>query len=148
VFERFTELARMVMGSARDEAASLNHHYIGTEHLLLGLLREEEGLAARVLASFGVELVVVRRDVERIVGRGDEPVPPGVLLPRTPRMDDIIELSNAESETMGHPLTGTEHLLLGLVREGNGVANVILADLGVPGESIRQEIYRLLSGPH
>jgi ATP-dependent Clp protease ATP-binding subunit ClpC len=138
----------MVMGSARDEAARLNHHYIGTEHLLLGLLREEDGLAARVLFSFGIELGVVRRDVERIVGRGDEPVPSDVRLPLTPRMNDIIELSNAESELRGHPLTGTEHLLLGLVREGNGVANVILADLGAPGESIRQEIDRLLSGPN
>ena len=124
----------------------MKHHYIGTEHLLLGLLRESEGVASRVLTVVGVQVELVRRDVTRIVGLGDEPVRADEELPLTPRMENIVELANAEAETRGQLLTDTEHLLLGLVREGNGVANVILADLGVDGESIRRETDAFLPG--
>jgi ATP-dependent Clp protease ATP-binding subunit ClpC len=147
VFEGFTQDASAVFSSGRGEAAEMKHHYIGTEHLLLGLLRESQGVASRVLTLLGVEVEVVRRDVARIVGLGDEPVGLDEELPLTPRMENIVELAKAEAATRGQPLTDTEHLLLGLVREGNGVANVILADLGSAGEMIRQETDRFLPGP-
>jgi ATP-dependent Clp protease ATP-binding subunit ClpC len=142
-----TVCARRVFECARDEAAAMKHHYIGTEHLVLGLLRESEGVASRVLTVVGVDVELIRRDVTRmIVGLGDEPVGVDEELPLTPRMENIAELANAEAETRGQPLTDTEHLLLGLVREGKGVANVILADLGVDGETIRRETDRFLPG--
>jgi ATP-dependent Clp protease ATP-binding subunit ClpA len=146
VVENLTERARQVFVLADDEARRLNHAYIGTEHFLLGLLGDEEGLAGRVLRSFGVELERTRSDVARIVGPGDEAVPLGSL-PLTPRMETIIELSRAEAETAGRQMVGTEHLLLGLAREGNGVANVILLDYGTSSEEIRARVHDVVSGP-
>jgi ATP-dependent Clp protease ATP-binding subunit ClpC len=146
VFEGFTERARQVFVLADDEARRLRHAYIGTEHLLLGLVREEEALAARVLASFGVEIDRLRSDVVRIVGLGDEDVPPEAL-PLTPRMDAIVELSRAEAQSTDRQVVGTEHLLLGLAREGHGVANVILFEYGVRSDDIRERVTELLSGP-
>ena len=145
MFERFTERARQVVVLAQDEACALRHHYIGTEHLLVGLLREDEGLAARVLKSFGVTVDGVRAEVDRVVGRGDEPVIDRI--PFTPRMEDILELSLREALALGHDYIGTEHLLLGLARENYGVATRILDNFGADAEKIRNETTRMLSGP-
>src|SRR5688572_19114068 len=145
VFERFTERARQVVVLAQDEARGLKHNYIGTEHILLGLLREEEGLAARILELFGIGIEDVRGQVERIVGRGDEPTVG--QLPFTPRAKKVLELSLREALKMGHNYIGTEHILLGLVRENEGVAARILLDFGADAESIRNEVIRMLSGP-
>jgi ATP-dependent Clp protease ATP-binding subunit ClpC len=146
VFEGFSERARQVFVLADDEARRLGHAYIGTEHLLLGLVREEESLAARVLSSFGVDVDRLRSDVVRIVGLGDEDVP-SERLPLTPRMDTILELSKAEAQSADRQVVGTEHLLLGLVREGNGVANLILFQYGVSSDDIRARVVGLVSGP-
>jgi ATP-dependent Clp protease ATP-binding subunit ClpC len=145
VFERFSGPARNVFVLADDEARRLRHAYIGTEHLLLGLLREDDGLAARVLHGSRVGLEEVRRDVTRIVGLGDAEVPPGELA-LTPRMQTIVELSWAEAASTRHPVVGTGHLLLALAREGNGVANVILRDYGVASDDLRKAAIGLLSG--
>jgi ATP-dependent Clp protease ATP-binding subunit ClpC len=145
VFERFTGPARNVFVLADEEARRLRHAYIGTEHFLLGLLRETDGLAARVLHDSGVALEPVRFDVERIVGLGDEEVRAGEL-PLTPRMKAILELSQDEADRMRHPLVGTEHLLLALAREGNGVANVILHGYGVRSDDLRRTVVDLVSG--
>jgi ATP-dependent Clp protease ATP-binding subunit ClpA len=144
VFERFTERARQVVVLAQDEARELKHNYIGTEHLLLGLLREEQGLAARVLESLDVTLGEVRAQVERIIGRGDE-VHTGQI-PFTPRAKKVLELSLREAMALKHNYTGTEHLLLGLVRENEGVAALILLDFGADAELIRDTVLSLLSG--
>jgi ATP-dependent Clp protease ATP-binding subunit ClpC len=144
VFERFTERARQVIVLAQAEARALKHNYIGTEHLLLGLLREEEGLAARVLASFGVTLEEVRADVARIVGQGEEVE--GGQIPFTPRAKKILELSLREALDLGHNYIGTEHLLLGLLREGEGVAVRILIDVGAAPGAIRDQLVLSLSG--
>jgi ATP-dependent Clp protease ATP-binding subunit ClpC len=145
MFERFTERARQVVVLAQDEARSLRHNYIGTEHLLLGLLREEEGLAARVLGELGVELEAVRAQVGRVVGEGEE-ITTGQI-PFTPRAKKVLELALRESRALGHQYIGTEHILLGLVRENDGVAARILLDLGVDAETIREAVGRLLLGP-
>jgi hypothetical protein len=145
VFERFTERARQVVVLAQDEARALKHNYIGTEHILLGLLREEEGLAARILELFGIGIEDVRGQVGRIVGWGDEPTVG--QLPFTPRAKKVLELSLREALKMGHNYIGTEHVLLGLVRENEGVAARILVDFGADAESIRNEVIRMLSGP-
>ena len=145
MFERFTERARQVFVLADDEARRLGHAFIGTEHLLLGLLLEEEALTARALGSFGVEIDRLRADVVRMVGLGDEEVPPDAL-PLTPRMETIIDLSEAEAQAFGRELVGTEHLLLGLAREGNGVANLILFQYGVSSDDIRARVLDLVSG--
>jgi len=144
MFERFTERARQVIVLAQAEARALKHNYIGTEHLLLGLLREEEGLAARVLASFGVTLEAVRAEVARIVGQGHEVE--GGQIPFTPRAKKILELSLREALDLGHNYIGTEHLLLGLLREGEGVAVRILLDVGAAPGAIRDELLLLLGG--
>jgi ATP-dependent Clp protease ATP-binding subunit ClpC len=144
VFERFTERARQVIVLAQAEARALKHNYIGTEHLLLGLLREEEGLAARVLASVGVTVEEVRAQVARIVGQGDEVE--GGQIPFTPRAKKILELSLREALDLGHNYIGTEHLLLGLLREGEGVAVRILVDIGAAQDAIRDELLLLLTG--
>src|ERR1700675_2295674 len=120
LFERFTERARQVVVLAQDEARRLNHNYIGTEHILLGLLREEEGLAARVLKSLDVTPEQVRAQVARIVGQGSETVTGQI--PFTPRAKKVLELSLREALSLGHSYIGTEHVLLGLVRENDGVA--------------------------
>ena len=145
MFERFTERARQVVVLAQDEARALKHNYIGTEHILLGLLREEEGLAARVLDSLEITVEEVRAQVARIVGQGDE-VTTGQI-PFTPRAKKVLELALREALSLGHNYIGTEHILLGLVRENEGVAARILLDFDADAEKIRNEIIRMLSGP-
>ncbi len=145
MFERFTERARQVVVLAQDEARALKHNYIGTEHILLGLLREEEGLAARVLESLDITVEEVRAQVARIVGQGDE-VTTGQI-PFTPRAKKVLELALREALSLGHNYLGTEHILLGLVRENEGVAARILLDFDADAEKIRNEIIRMLSGP-
>jgi ATP-dependent Clp protease ATP-binding subunit ClpC len=144
VFERFTERARQVMLLAQDEAHGLKHSYIGTEHLLLGLLREEQGLGARVLAALDVTLVDVRAQVVRIVGEGHD-VTTGQI-PFTPSAKKVLELALREGLSLKHDYIGTEHILLGLVRVDEGVASQILNDLGADPERVRTEVIRLLSG--
>src|SRR3954449_1967840 len=145
MFERFTERARQVVVLAQEEARTLKHNYIGTEHILLGLLREEEGLAARVLESLDITVERVRAQVVRIVGQGDE-VTTGQI-PFTPRAKKVLELALREALSLGHNYIGTEHILLGLVRENEGVAARILLDFDADAEKIRNEIIRMLSGP-
>src|ERR1700753_1571694 len=145
MFERFTERARQVVVLAQEEARTLKHNYIGTEHILLGLLREEEGLAARVLESLDITVERVRAQVVRIVGSGEE-VTSGQI-PFTPRAKKVLELALREALSLGHNYIGTEHILLGLVRENEGVAARILLDFDADGEKIRNEIIRMLSGP-
>ena len=145
VYERFTEPARQVVVLAQDEARHLTHHHIGTEHLLLGLLRETEGVAARVLGALGLELEHVRTEVREIVGTGQEPVPGQI--PFTPRAKKVLELALREAMTLGHKDIGTEHLLLGLASAWEGVGARILLDAGADQERIRGEVMRLLSGP-
>jgi ATP-dependent Clp protease ATP-binding subunit ClpC len=144
VFERFTEPARQVVVLAQDEARELKHNYIGTEHLLLGLIREERGLAARVLGSLGVTLEGVRAQVGRIIGLGDD-VTTGEI-PFTPRTKKVLELSLREALALGHNYIGTEHVLLGIVAEGEGVACRILLDFGVSSDAVREGVVRALSG--
>jgi ATP-dependent Clp protease ATP-binding subunit ClpC len=146
VFERFTERARQVVVLAQDEARALKHNYIGTEHILLGLLREEEGLAARVLESLDVTVEEVRAQVARIIGPGDEPIVSGQI-PFTPRAKKVLELSLREALSLKHNYIGTEHILLGLVRENEGVAARILLDFDADAGKVRNEIMRTLSGP-
>jgi ATP-dependent Clp protease ATP-binding subunit ClpC len=146
VFERFTERARQVVVLAQDEARALKHNYIGTEHILLGLLREEEGLAARVLEGLDVTVEEVRAQVARIIGPGDEPIVSGQI-PFTPRAKKVLELSLREALSLKHNYIGTEHILLGLVRENEGVAARILLDFDADAEKVRNEIMRTLSGP-
>jgi ATP-dependent Clp protease ATP-binding subunit ClpC len=145
MFERFTERARQVVVLAQDEARALKHNYIGTEHILLGLLREEEGLAARVLDSFDVTVEEVRAAVASIIGQGDEAVTGQI--PLTPRAKKVLELGLREALSLGHKWIGTEHILLGLVRENEGVAARILLDFDADAETIRDEVIRMLSGP-
>src|SRR5919107_1484119 len=145
MFERSTEPPRQVIVLAQDEARTLKHNYIGTEHILLGLLREEEGLAARVLDTLDITVEEVRAQVARIVGQGDE-VTTGQI-PFTPRAKKVLELALREALSLGHNYIGTEHILLGLVRENEGVAARILLDFDADAEKIRNEIIRMLSGP-
>jgi ATP-dependent Clp protease ATP-binding subunit ClpC len=142
-FDKFTDRARKVLTLAQDEAQRFNHNYIGTEHLLLGLVREGEGVAARVLENMNVELAKVRTAVEFIIGRGDRPVVGEVGL--TPRAKRVIELAIDEARRLGHNYIGTEHLLLGLVREGEGIAAGVLESLGVNLDKVRHEVIRVLS---
>src|SRR2546427_2359504 len=144
MFERFTERAREVVVLAQDEARALRHNYIGTEHLLLGLLREE-GVAARVLGSLEIRLEEVRAQVARIVGHGDEAA--AGQIPFTPRAKKVLELALREARTLGHDYIGTEHVLLGIVRENQGVAAGILLDLDADAETIRAAVVRELGGP-
>ncbi len=143
MFERFTERARQVVVLAADEARALKHNYIGTEHILLGLLREEEGLAARVLGLLDITVEEVCAQVARIVGSGDE-VTTGQI-PFTPRAKKVLELALKEAQALGHDYIGTEHILLGLVRENEGVAARILLDFGADAERIRNEVIGMLS---
>jgi ATP-dependent Clp protease ATP-binding subunit ClpA len=143
VFERFTERARQVVVLAQDEARAFGHNYIGTEHLLLGLLREE-GVAARVLEALDVSLEEVRAEVARIIGTGDE-VATGQI-PFTPRGKKVLELALREALSLGHNHIGTQHILLGLVREGQGVAMQILLGFEADGEKIRNEVIRAIAG--
>src|SRR5512141_1150098 len=142
-FDKFTERARKVLQLAQEEAQRFNHNYIGTEHLLLGLVREGEGVAAKVLANLGVALNKVRSAVEFIIGRGDRAVLGEIGL--TPRAKKVIELAVDEARRLNHHYIGTEHLLLGLVREGEGIAAGVLESLGVNLERVRAETTRILS---
>jgi len=142
-FEKFSERARRVLTLAQEEAQHLNHSYIGTEHILLGLLREEDGVAAKVLTSLGVNLGKVRSGVEFIIGRGDKPSPGEIGL--TPRAKRVIELAIDEARHLGHNYIGTEHLLLGLLHEGGGVAAGVLDSFGITLEQVRNETVKLLS---
>jgi ATP-dependent Clp protease ATP-binding subunit ClpC len=144
MFERFTDRARRVVVFAQDEAKMLNHNYIGTEHLLLGLIHEDEGLAARALKTLGVRLDETRQEVEDIIGRGE-----GAQIghiPFTPRAKQVLELSLREALQLDHSYIGTEHILLGLMREGGGVAAQVLVRSGVDLNMARQEVIRLLRG--
>jgi ATP-dependent Clp protease ATP-binding subunit ClpC len=145
LFERFTERARQVVVLAQDEARLLKHNYIGTEHILLGLLREEEGLAARVLGSLDITVEEVRAQIARVIGQGDEPVRTGQI-PFTPRAKKVLELALKEALALNHKYIGTEHVLLGLVRESEGVAARILLDFDVDAEKVRKAIIRMLGG--
>src|SRR6202142_3058385 len=142
-FDKFTDRARKVLTLAQDEAQRFNHNYIGTEHLLLGLVRQGGGVAPRVLENMNVELAKVRTAVEFIIGRGDRPVVGEVGL--TPRAKRVIELAIDEARRLGHNYIGTEHLLLGLVREGEGIAAGVLESLGVNLDKVRHEVIRVLS---
>jgi ATP-dependent Clp protease ATP-binding subunit ClpA len=144
VFERFTERARQVVVLAQDESRALRHDYIGTEHILLGLLREEEGLAARVLESLDIAVEDVRAMVARVVGQGDE-VTTGQI-PFTPQAKSALELSLREALSLGHDHIGTEHVLLGLVGERDGVAARILDSFGAEAGIVRDEVLRALAG--
>jgi ATP-dependent Clp protease ATP-binding subunit ClpA len=143
VFERFTERARQVVVHAQDEARALKHNYIGTEHLLLGLLRDEESLAFEALRSLGVSLDGARGRVAEIVGRGDEQTIGQI--PFTPRGKKVLELSMREALRLGHNYIVPEHILLGLARENEGVAARILLDFGVSAERVREEVVELVS---
>jgi ATP-dependent Clp protease ATP-binding subunit ClpC len=143
-FERFTERARTVLTLAQEEARRFNHNYIGTEHLLLGLVREGDGVAARVLSNMGVQLPKVRSAVEFIIGRGDVPIVGEVGL--TPRAKRVIELAIDEARRLDHHYVGTEHLLLGIIREGEGIAAGVLESLGVNLEKARARLTRTLRG--
>jgi ATP-dependent Clp protease ATP-binding subunit ClpA len=145
MFERFTDRARASVVLAQEEARLLNHSYIGTEHLLLGLLRESDGVAAKALASLGISLQAVRSQVEEIIGQGGSPSPPGHI-PFTPRAKKVLELSLREALQLGHNYIGTEHILLGVIREGEGVAAQVLAKLGADLSRTRQQVVQLLSG--
>jgi len=142
VFERFTERARRVVVLAQEEAGMLNHNYIGTEHILLGLIHEGEGVAAKALESLGISLEAVRRQVEEIIGQGQS-APTGHI-PFTPRAKKVLELSMREALQLGHDDIGTEHILLGLVREGEGVGAQVLLGSGVSLERVRGEVVTLL----
>ena len=141
-FEKFSERARRVLSLAQEEAQRFNHNYIGTEHILLGLVRETEGVAARVLSNLNVELVKVRSAVEFIIGRGERPTPGEIGL--TPRAKKVIELAVDEARRLNHHYIGTEHLLIGLMREGEGVAAGVLESLGVSLEKVRDETGRII----
>jgi ATP-dependent Clp protease ATP-binding subunit ClpA len=144
VFERFTDRARRVVVLAQEEARMLNHNYIGTEHLLLGLIHEGEGIAAQALEGLGISLADARRDVEEIIGQG-QAAPTGHI-PFTPRAKKVLELSLREALQLGHNYIGTEHILLGLVREGEGVAAQVLQKLGADLPRVRETVIELLPG--
>jgi ATP-dependent Clp protease ATP-binding subunit ClpC len=144
VFERFTDRARRVVVLAQEEARLLNHNYIGTEHILLGLIHEGEGVAAKALESLGISLEAVRAQVEEIIGHGGQA--PSGHIPFTPRAKKVLELSLREALQLGHNYIGTEHILLGLIREGEGVAAQVLVKLGADLSRVRQQVIQLLSG--
>jgi ATP-dependent Clp protease ATP-binding subunit ClpC len=144
MLERFTDRARRVVVLAQEEARLLNHNYVGTEHLLLGLAHEGKGVAAKALESLGIRLEAVRSQVEEAIGRGQR-APTGHI-PFTPRAKKVLELSLRESKQLGHDYIGTEHLLLGLIREGEGVAAQVLAKLGADLARARAQVIELLRG--
>lgn len=144
MFEKFTDKARRVVVLAQEEAKLLNHNYIGTEHILLGLIHEGEGVAAKALESLGINLDAVRDQVQEIIGQGQQA--PSGHIPFTPRAKKVLELSLREALQLGHSYIGTEHLLLGLIREGEGVAAQVLTRLGADTNRVRQQVIQLLSG--
>jgi ATP-dependent Clp protease ATP-binding subunit ClpA len=143
MFERFTDRARRVVVLAQEEARLLNHNYVGTEHVLLGLIRESQGVAAKALESLGISLEAVRTQVEEIIGQGQ--MAPTGHIPFTPRAKKVLELSLREAKQLGHDYIGTEHILLGLIREGEGVAAQVLVRLGADQARVRQQVIGLLS---
>jgi ATP-dependent Clp protease ATP-binding subunit ClpC len=148
MFEKFSDRARRVVVLSQEEARLLNHNYIGTEHILLGLVHEDEGVAARALRSLNVRLDAVRGEVEEIIGQGGSP--PSDHIPFTPRAKKVLELSLREAIQLGHNYIGTEHVLLGLVREGEGVACQVLVKLGAELPKVRARVLQLVaesSGP-
>ena len=144
MFERFTDRARRVVVLAQDEARRLNQNYIGTEHLLLGLIHEGDGIAARALETMGISLEAVRAQVIEIIGEGEQPTTGHI--PFTPRARKVLEYSMREALQLGHNYIGTEHILLGLLREGDGVASQVLVNLGADLNTVRQTVIELLSG--
>jgi ATP-dependent Clp protease ATP-binding subunit ClpC len=144
MFERFTDRARRVVVLAQEEARMLSHNYIGTEHILLGLIHEGDGIAAKALESLGVSLEAVRAQVEEIIGQGQQA--PSGHIPFTPRAKKVLELSLREALQLGHNYIGTEHILLGLIREGEGVAAQVLVKLGADLNKVRQQVIQLLNG--
>ncbi|NQV92856.1 MAG: AAA family ATPase, partial [Candidatus Aquiluna sp.] len=144
MFEKFTDKARRVVVLAQEEAKLLNHNYIGTEHILLGLIHEGEGVAAKALEALGINLEQVREQVQDIIGQGQQS--PSGHIPFTPRAKKVLELSLREALQLGHSYIGTEHLLLGLIREGEGVAAQVLTKLGADTNKVRQQVIQLLSG--
>ena len=143
MFERFTDRARRVVVLAQEEARMLNHNYIGTEHLLLGLIHEGEGVAAKALESLGISLEAARQQVEEIIGQGQQA--PSGHIPFTPRAKRILELSLREALQLGHNYIGTEHILLGIVCEGEGVAAQVLVRLGADSNRVRRQVIELSS---
>jgi Clp amino terminal domain, pathogenicity island component len=144
MFERFTDRARRVVVLAQEEARHLNHSHIGTEHILLGLINEKEGVAAIALTELGISLEGVRTEVVEIVGRGDEA--PAPHIPFTPRAKKVLELSLREAMALGHNYIGTEHILLGLIREGEGVGAQVLVKVGASLDQVRQQVVQILAG--
>jgi ATP-dependent Clp protease ATP-binding subunit ClpC len=144
VYEQFTDRARRAVVQAQEEARRLNHNYIGTEHILLGLIHERDGVAAQALESLGISLDVVRQQIEEIIGRGQQA--PAEHIPFTPRSKKVLELSLREALQLGHNYIGTEHILLGLIREGDGVAAQVLVKLGGDLNRVRQQVIQLLQG--
>ena len=144
MFGRFTDRARQAILLAQEEARMLNHDYIGTEHILLGLIHEGEGVAAKVLESLGISLAAVRQQVEEIIGPGQQA--PSGHIPFTPRAKEVLELAQREARALGHDYMGTEHILLGLIREGGGVAAQVLVKLGADLNRVRQQVIQLLHG--
>ena len=144
MFERFTDRARQVMVLAQEEARMLNHDYIGTEHILLGLIREGNGVAAKALESLGISLEAVRQQVEEIIGRGQHVS--SNQIPFAAPAKEVLELSLREALQLGHNYIGTEHILLGLIREGDGVAAQVLVKLGADHDRIRRQVIQLLQG--
>jgi ATP-dependent Clp protease ATP-binding subunit ClpC len=145
MFERFTDRARRVVVFAQDEARGLNHNWIGTEHLLLAVIREGHGVGAKALESMQISLDATRQQVESMIGRGQNPVGDGHI-PFTPRAKKVLELSLREALQIGHNYIGTEHILLGLIREGDGVAAQVLVSLGCDLNRARQQVIQLLHG--
>jgi ATP-dependent Clp protease ATP-binding subunit ClpC len=143
MFERFTDRARLVVVLAQEEARELGHDYIGTEHLLLGLIRDGEGVAAQALDALGIRLDAARREIREIVGQGEKSTLPSHI-PFTPRAKKVLELSLREALQLGHNYIGTEHILLGLIREGDGVAVQVLVKLGADLNRVRQEVIQIL----
>jgi len=144
MFERFTDRARRTVVLAQEEARMLQHNYIGTEHLLLGLIHEGEGVAAKALESLGISIEAVRQQVEEMIGRGQHA--PSGHIPFTPRAKKVLELALREAIALGHNYIGTEHILLGLIREGDGVAAQVLVRLGADLNRTRQRVIEVLHG--
>ena len=146
MFDRFTDRARKVMNLAKSEAQRLNHEYIGTEHIVLGLVQEGSGVAANVLRNMGIDLKRIRAEIEKLVKGSATMVPMGNL-PFTPRAKKVLELSLEEASQLGHNYIGTEHLLLGLIKESEGIAARVLTNLGVKLEDVREEVLEFLGAP-
>ena len=142
MFERFTDRARRVVVEAQEEARTLNHSYMGTEHILLGLIHEGNGTGAKALESLGISLDTVRQQVQEIIGQGQHA--PSGRIPFTPQAKKVLELALQESRALGHDYIGTEHILLGLLRQGDGVAGHVLSELGADLDGVRAQVVRLL----